>query len=216
MPWYVYGLNDYATSANIFLNWVVTMVVTRARFPLQGLGFKPKTRTLDTSWSPLNMEAARKLCEFKDASGEFSKLQGLLSKSKSISGKHVYLELAGAGAIEVEEMIRAAAQRGEGFALDEFDQNGLLNRKLLRQSATLVARQISDDVLIGGACARTKCPGKSAWTKQLGRLCYCRRKISSTWIWHWDSRTVWEHCQKSGLYKYHIRRTIQSRGNGWF
>ena len=68
-----------------------------------------------------------------------------------MTGKHVYLELAGQGAVEVEEMIRAAAQRGEGFALYEFDQDGLLNRKLLKQSATLVARQISDHILIGGA-----------------------------------------------------------------
>ena len=126
-------------------------VAMRARFPLQGLGFKPKTRTLDMSWSPLNMKAARKLCEFKGADGKFGKLQELLSEGKSLSGKHVYLELAGAGALEVEEMIRAAAQRGEGFALDEFDQDGLLNRKLLKQSATLVARRVSDHVLIGGS-----------------------------------------------------------------
>ena len=130
---------------------MATTAVTTARCSFQAMGFKPKIRSLDTSLTPLNMRAARKLYDFRGTHGKFSKLQEVFFERKSISGKHVYLELAGAGAIEVEEMIRAAAQRGEGFALDEFDQDGLLNRKLLQQNTILVARQISDDVLIGGA-----------------------------------------------------------------
>ena len=51
----------------------------------------------------------------------------------------------------MEKMTRAAAGRGEGFALDEFDQDGLLNRKFRRQSVTLVARRKSDQLIIGGA-----------------------------------------------------------------
>lgn len=70
----------------------------------------------------------------------------------AVSGKHVRLELAGHSAIlEVEEMIQQAAAKGEGFALDEFNEDGMLNRKLLRHSITLAACRISDKALIGGA-----------------------------------------------------------------
>ena len=98
------------------------------------------------------MKKARQLC-YPFLTGKFANITEIFSVSNEVgfATKHIYLELAGSGAVQVEEMIRAAAGRGDGFALDEFDQDGLLNRKFLRQSVTLVARRKSDQGLIGGA-----------------------------------------------------------------
>lgn len=68
-----------------------------------------------------------------------------------MSGEISVLQLAGHQAVLVEEMFRKAAEQGEGFAVDEFDLDGLHNRKFFRHSVTLAALRKQDNVIIGGA-----------------------------------------------------------------
>ena len=53
-------------------------------------------------------------------------------------------------AVRVENMFREAALEGAGIAMDEFTDDGLLNRKRFRESITLAAFSAQDSSLIGG------------------------------------------------------------------
>ena len=55
--------------------------------------------------------------------------------------------------LTIEEMIRQSALEGRGFGLDEFTENGLFNRNLLRNSHAVVARLEPGGLPIGVALA---------------------------------------------------------------
>ena len=55
--------------------------------------------------------------------------------------------------LTIEEMIRQSALEGRGFGLDEFTENGLFNRNLLRNSHAVVARLQPGGLPVGIALA---------------------------------------------------------------
>ena len=61
----------------------------------------------------------------------------------------------GEPAIKVENMFREAALEGAGIALDEFNDDGLLNRKRFHDSITLAAFSVDESSLLGGVILGT-------------------------------------------------------------
>ena len=64
------------------------------------------------------------------------------------SGLKIIIEVANDNdKYKVEGLIRAAAFNGEGFAVDEFTEEGHFNYKFFRKFATIVAKNTTDSLL---------------------------------------------------------------------
>lgn len=59
-------------------------------------------------------------------------------------------------AFTVEGMIRQAASEGQGFAVDEFNSNGFMNRRLLNKNYMLVIKSENNSILAGLVFGPTK------------------------------------------------------------
>lgn len=94
-----------------------------------------------------------------------AKFRALPLRNKS--GKHIYVEMVASVNVQVEKMIRKAALAGQGFGLDELDENGLLSRKFLRNAITVGAFRKSDNQLVGGLLV-----GQSSLVRTIGSFTF--------------------------------------------